>query len=318
MTMPITGNTEARTTAQLLAAVTWAPEERLGGAQLMCFDAPGMDVYNATPPFTHGKTTLIAGRVEKRGDEAYTETRFFDQNPHGVWVPRADLPTLPLQDPFIAKVCGRLVVGGVRVTPREDAPGSVDTWATELYVGDGLHNLKLLVRGPDRMKDVRLVQLEQGIGVFTRPQGDKGGRGKIGFAVVRSLEDITPELLHNAPLIPGIFADDEWGGVNEAHPLEDGRIGVVGHIARYVGDNEGVREYHAMTFIFNPDDFSISSQQIVATRDCFPATAAKRPELTGIVFPGGMHLVGEYAVLYSGLSDTSVGMLAIPNPFHSR
>ena len=41
--------------------------------------------------------------------------------------------------------------------------------------------------GPPKMKDIRFLQLLDGrILVLTRPQGERGGRGRIGFCVVDS------------------------------------------------------------------------------------------------------------------------------------
>ena len=73
------------------------------------------------------------------------------------------------------------------------------------------------------MKDLRLAELNDGsIGVLTRPQGEKGGRGKIGFARISSLEELTLDVVEEAPLLEGQFVDEEWGGANEPHILANG------------------------------------------------------------------------------------------------
>ena len=100
--------------------------------------------------------------------------------------------------------------------------------------------------------------------------------------------------------------------MNEAHALEDGRIGVVGHIAR----NADGREYYPMTFIFDPRTSRISRQQIIARRACFPETESKQPDTRNVLFTGGMRLLGKLATWYGGVSDTSAGGIhEIPYPF---
>ena len=100
---------------------------------------------------------------------------------------------------------------------------------------------KPFFQGPDHMKDLRLVQLKDGsIGVFTRPQGEKGGRGKIGFVRIGTLDDLSLDVIRQAPLLEGQFLDEEWGGCNEIHVLSNGLLGVLGHIARF--DEEDAME----------------------------------------------------------------------------
>lgn len=87
------------------------------------------------------------------------------------------------------------------------------------------------------MKDIRLVELDDGeIGLFTRPQGlayrAKTGRiADVGFTVLPGLAYLSEQAIVEAPVLDGLFRADEWGGVNQAYMLKDGRIGVIGHIA---------------------------------------------------------------------------------------
>src|SRR5690606_41956515 len=53
-------------------------------------------------------------------------------------------------------------------------------------------------------------------------------RGKIGFTKVNRLEDISVEVINDAPLLDQ-FLDEEWGGANEIHLLSNGLLGVLGH-----------------------------------------------------------------------------------------
>ena len=62
------------------------------------------------------------------------------------------------------------------------------------------------------MKDIRLLELSDGrILVAVRPQGEIGGRGKIGFLVVKSLDELTKERMESAPVLEGQFVDEEMG-----------------------------------------------------------------------------------------------------------
>ncbi len=299
-----------KTIDELLCSRDWDEKHRHG--EIISFHtAERHDVYNITAPFEYEGELTIAGRTEERTDEVRTLTRFFRQE-NGIWAHDESLPSLALQDPFVSVIAGQWIVGGVKVYPLDGRPDEVGGWETHIYTGDNLRDLHLLVVGPYKMKDIRLVELQEKVGVFTRPQGGKGGLGKIGFTTVPSLEDITPQLLLDAPILPGLFSDNEWGGVNEAHALEDGRIGVVGHIARYTDG----REYYPMTFIFDPRTNEISQQQIIASRSCFPETASKKPDTEKVSFSGGLRRLGRLATWYGGLSDTSAGILPeIPNPF---
>src|SRR5690606_5501518 len=184
------------------------------------------DIYNITAPFEDNGEYVIAGRVEKR-DSEHSQVMFF-VNRDGQWIQRENSPVFKLQDPFFTKIGDELIFGGVEIFPH---PTQEDTlsWRTAFYRGKSINSLEKFFEGPDGMKDLRLVELKDGsIGVFTRPQGEKGGRGKIGFTKVNRLEDISVEVINDAPLLDQ-FLDEEWGGANEIHLLSNGLLGVLGH-----------------------------------------------------------------------------------------
>ena len=112
---------------------------------------------------------------------------------------------MTLQDPFVTKISGQLIFGGVEVFPDPKNEKNL-LWRTVFYKGDNIRSLKKFVSGPIGMKDIRLLELsDQSIGVFTRPQGEKGGRGKIGYTTIHSLDELTAEVIDDAPLINRIF-----------------------------------------------------------------------------------------------------------------
>jgi hypothetical protein len=165
------------------------------------------------------------------------------------------------------------------------------------------------------MKDIRLLELEDGsIGIFTRPQGKKGGRGKIGFSCIASLDHLTIEVIENTPLLTEQFTETEWGGANEAHLLSNGLIGILGHIACF--DEQGDRHYYPMVFSLNPVTGEYSEIELIARRSCFLPGPAKRKDLVDVVFSGGLiRNKDQTADLYTGISDTEAHRITIPDPF---
>lgn len=274
----------------------------------------GRDVYNVTAPFTVDGEELLAGRVEDRAHEL-SDVVFFHRE-REAWVPFYEAPQLKgLQDPCVTFINGEVIVGGVRF-PVRFADGRLG-WRMEFYRGESLSSLKLMVQGPAGMKDIRFCGLSGGkVAVFSRPQGRRGGRGKIGFTIVDSLEDVTSEVIDTAPIIEGQFAPGEWGGANEAHVLKDGTLGVLGHVAQW--DSQRARHYYPMTFKLDPHTFKATPAKIIARRSLFPAGPYKRPDLDDVVFSGGLarHADGT-ATLYAGLSDAAAGTVRMIDPFEA-
>ena len=271
------------------------------------------DVYNPTAPFQDRGITYFAARVESRPIETDSQVLFFVER-DGVCYHDPITPIFPLQDPFITRIDTELIFGGVRFHVNGDS------WQTYFYRGSDLLSLKKFAEGPIGMKDNRLVELHDGsIGVFTRPMGIIGGRGKIGFTIINSLERLNNFDWYGADLIEGQFSDDEWGGVNEAHLLRKGLIGALGHFATFTIDKAGSLRKHYKSIIFTYDYFKMqaSPMTVLARRLDFPTGDAKRsPELDDIVVSGGLHgLENRKVELYVGLSDVYCGVIEINNPF---
>lgn len=277
----------------------------------------GEDVYNITPPFFIDGIEVIAGRVEKREDSARSRICFFVKHSENVWTKIDDTKNLPLEDPFVSEIQGKLVLGGVAVEhipPMGDKPASVIFW-TNFYKVENLQKMEALPSGPEGMKDIRMLDLQNGrIGVFTRPRLGKYGPGQIGYIEISNLAELNADKLLEANIIEGLFLPTEWGGANQLHLLEGGKIGVIGHIAcRDAGDK---RHYYATSFIFDPQTRRVaSSLKIIAVRDNFPKGEAKRPDLEDVIFSGGIKKEGEQWYLYAGLSDVEAGKIPIEDPF---
>ncbi|WP_413377270.1 DUF1861 family protein [Alkalihalobacillus sp. 1P02AB] len=272
----------------------------------------GFDVYNPTAPFKWNGETYVIGRVEKR-DSEHSKAVFFTLNDKGNYSPKAEIPQYTLQDPYVSFIDDKIVFGGTEIFSHPEDPNHLG-WRAKFYYGTDLTNLEELTTGPEGMKDIRIVQLNDGkIAVFSRPQGQKGGRGKIGFAIINKLTDLTASVIYDAPLLEQ-FNDEEWGGCNEATLLSNGKIGVLGHIAKF---SEGdVRHYYPMTFCLDPLTGEYSEMKIIAERANFLPGPAKRPDLEDVLFSAGLvrNNAGK-ATLYTGVSDAEVQSIDIIDPF---
>lgn len=290
-------------------------------SRLLTFEGcQGLDVYNITAPFVLGGRSIIAARVERR-DQELSRIGLFEQGELGRYAPVAGFggdgawPAAfeGLQDPCVAVIGGMVVLGGVRFPiVLEDGKAG---WVMEFYQFDSANVPQLVFRGPTKMKDIRLVELTGGrVGVFTRPQGVNGGRGRVGYISFASLQECDAEALYDAPLIDMRLTDEEWVGANEAHLLADGRIGVLGHVAAF--DAAGNKCYQAMCFEFDPKTHTATPLRVLAKRADFPDAPAKKPDLVNVVFSGGLSRHGDAtATLYAGLSDAAAGVVRISDPW---
>ncbi|PCI60811.1 MAG: hypothetical protein COB35_08205 [Gammaproteobacteria bacterium] len=276
----------------------------------------GQDVYNITAPFVSAGKTVIAGRVEPR-DKEHSSVMFFEQK-DGSWYPVVDAPVFKLQDPFITFINGELIFGGVEI--KEINTTNINKrfeWKTVFYRGTDIFSLTEFFTGPVGMKDIRLCDLNNGnVGVFTRPQGDKGGRGTIGYTEVSSLDELSVEIVDKASLLENMFHPMDWGGVNDTYLLENGEIGLLAHIACYESDDiKQQRHYYAASFKFDPISRQFNSFKIIACRSQFKEGATKRPDLTDVIFSSGLVEDNGKTILYAGVSDAEAHWLEISNPF---
>lgn len=294
---------------QLLAAYDTATIKSTH--KLVFHGVDGYDVYNITAPFENDGKRYIAGRVEKR-DSELSEIVFFEEQDEVNYVADETIERLKLQDPYIAFVDGEVVIGGTEVFDHPTIAGSL--WYNAVkYRGSDLRNLTRFFEGPYGMKDIRIVELPNGkILVFTRPQGEVGGRGQIGTVIIDSLDQLNDVDLVAAPLL-NTFITEEWGGANEAHVLASGKIGVLSHIAKF--DEAGDRHYYASTFELDVETMTPTNFKIITTRSDLTAGQSKRPDLADVVFSGGLKLEAENAELYVGAGDCEAHVVTIKNPF---
>lgn len=293
-------------------------------------------VYNPCPFVLNGELCLL-GRVEAYASEIAHVHQF--KKSEGMWRSE-ELSFLHVQDPFLSCVQGRKIVGGVALDFSEPFPGiyTIESYRTSFF---DLETKEKVADGPDGMKDIRLADLGEKIGVFTRPrtEGAEGDvHSSIQFSTVASLDDITPDLINAISIDPlkkvsGFFGDNEWGGVNASYQLADGWLGVLGHIAYYsehctsespdrAQTDEHMRKYAAIAFEFHPETNAVTHPVIILARGNLAIDApAKRHDLHNVIFPGGLvfledgEAINEVLFFY-GLGDAHVGVSALPYPFH--
>lgn len=273
-----------------------------------------VSVYNPSVIFSQNGVEYMAARVEPISKEGESESLviFFRRNGEE-WTP-LDKPIFELQDPNITWIDGQMIFSGTEIASG-DSQGEI-LYRSVFYAGSGFERLERKCECPWKMKGVRLVKLVDGkIGVYTRPQGEKGGKGQIGFTIVDSLEDFfkaAVNVVENAPLLNSRFRSDEWGGVNQITQLPDGRNLVIGHRAYRDGSNK--RHYYPWAFIHEPFTGEIIDLGILAERSDFPAGPAKAPDLMDVVYPAGIVKRDSKWFLIAGLSDTQAGEIEIEDP----
>ncbi|MBI5151390.1 MAG: DUF1861 family protein [Candidatus Pacebacteria bacterium] len=294
-----------------------------------------LSVYNPSPIEVDGETFLLA-RVEKKSSENGSIVLLFAKNEYDEWYVVEDVPALHnIQDPFYCGVIDGLhVIGWVQT--HEEVGFSHLAYRTVFYRfensiselnDEASHSIPPFVVGPENMKGIRLIQRANGrIGVFTRPQGTFGGRGKVGYFEIENLDQLEKSLVEYVKiadphtLIANLFmerpkGEDEWGGVNELRNRPDGRINVLGHIADF--EPYGIKKsYYPITFIFDPETGSICDLKIITTAGQFPLVETKKPDLGEVLYSGGLVYLGNGKVrLYVGIGDIETGSIDIEDPF---
>lgn len=286
-------------------------KNKVQAEKLTFIGVEGYDVYNISAPFMLNQQLVLAGRIEQRDSER-SHVGLFTLNDKQEWKLLDNGISLDLQDPFVTIIDQQVILGGVEVNFEDE---NVLGWRTVFYNLKNISTADFVFAGPWGMKDLRLKQLNDGsVLILTRPQGDKGGLGKIGCTVIDKMSELSIELIEAAPLLDNQFIDEEWGGANEIH-IVDGKICVLGHIGSK--DKEGNLHYRSLAFEINEEHTKICNPRIIAERADFLAGAIKRPDLVDVVFSGGLILDNLQAVLYAGTSDAEAQELVISNPFRT-
>lgn len=278
----------------------------------------GYDVYNCSIPFVLNGNRYIYGRVEKHDQWARSWVYLFKEISRDCFEKVPNSMIYQLEDPFVSFIHGEIVLGGTHVAKHIGRPEGLYYYDDYFYRGTDLEDLLYFTTGPKFMKDIRLVEMPDGIGIFTRPEG------KIGFVKVKKMDEITPELIESAPLID-IIDENGYGGCNQCYYLSSGLIGVIGHqvYPKIIPDGRTERVYINTAFVFDPDKMQTVMTKIIGTRRSYPASAHIKTGHNGVplddtAFSSGIVLRDDDKVdLYSGLSDALEGRCTIDYPFES-
>lgn len=275
--------------------------------------AEGYDVYNCSIPFEHEGERYIYGRAERRDEWSASHVCRFKEVAPDVFEKVPNSRTYELEDPFLAYIHGERILGGTNVNKQG---GEFESYDCRFYRGNDPEHLAYFTSGPKNMKDIRLVQMENGIGVFSRPEG------LVGFTVIRDITELTAEVIANAPIVD--FIDENgYGGANQCYYLESGKIGIIGHMVypKTLSDGRVERVYINVAAVFDPETKKTIETKIIGTRRCYPASDQIRVHPTGIplddtAFTSGIVMRSDgKADLYSGLSDALEGRITIDYPF---
>ena len=278
------------------------------------------DVYNCSIPFAWQGKRYLFGRVERREDWANSVSFLFEETGPDTYAPVPGAVVYPLEDPHIAMIGDEIILGGTHV---RKSRGEIDTLYGYYYRGRDIRFLNHFTCGPANMKDIRLVQLQNGrVGVFTRPRSRRiaeqyGSEAVVGFAVLDSIDGLDAAVVDQAKVIDGLFAAGEWGGCNQCYLLKDGRIGVIGHRCyKEPGPEAELQVYVNMAFIFDPATFAVSDMQVIGDKTSYPPTPCMLPYLADCAFTSGIEMRPDgKANLYSGLGDVAQGRIVIDPPF---
>jgi hypothetical protein len=278
----------------------------------------GFDVYNCSVPFYRNGRRYIYGRVERRHEWARSWVRLFEETGKDEFTLVRGSMIYQLEDPFVAMIKREIVLGGTHVRYSRNR---LATFYSYFYRGIDLEDLRYFTTGPDFMKDIRLVDLPDGIGIFSRPRNKEieekyGSASIIGFAVIPDLDCLDENVISGARMIPDLFGEGEWGGCNQCFYLDSGYIGVIGHKSYEAPGNPPLSVYMNVSFVFDPERNRVLNEKILATRSCYPLSPAKKPELIDCTFTSGIVMRPDgKADLYGGLGDTAEGRVVIDYPF---
>jgi len=220
-----------------------------------------------------------------------------------------------LEDPYVSLIGDEITLGGTHVRM---VACDIGTFHGYFYRGKDIHDMVFFTSGPEGMKDIRLIDLGSKTGVFSRPRGEHirqkhGSEAIVGYAEISSLNELTPEVIENAPIVNNLFGKDQWGGANQVYLLEDGMLGVIGHISYIDAD---LQVYMNMSFVMDRKTNRADELKIIGTRKCYPDGPFKKPYLEDCVFTGGIVMRDDNKVdLYSGIGDVETGRITIDYPF---
>lgn len=306
----------------------------------------GMAAYNTSKVFEVGGIPHILVREEgKRADEEFTSRlTFYRCSDDGRDCYPTDISNLTellegkiAQDPFYAYVCGKHVVTWVEVSLNNvDDSSEGSTYKSVVAIGDSLDDLKILAETDDDTKGLRFVELiDSRIGFTIRTSANS--EYKMYFGATDSWENVTKQLLTNAPEVrglEGLVVNDSdplkgrWLGPNGMETLANGDVSLLMHFGRRQVNAErsgnkkiydtghcvltpGVDGAPAVArypkIVSRAQDLNISVEELPPKSD----------ELTLVEYPSGLDISeneGEEATLLTAVRDAGMAYQRVPDP----
>ena len=297
--------------------------------------------YNPSIPFYDNYKGdlkhLMLVRNEELGAENKSEVNICDlETMHII----DDAPVFELsQDPYYlgkfkdAKDKFWTVIGMVKISV--DKNGEIDSWHDELYrykesimeLGENCETPEPWMKSVEKWKDLRFLQLGNGILVTPRPQGGEfGGLGKVGQFMTKNLDTLPKDLEKFASeqdpesIIKGLFAEGHWGSVNQllGRFRNTKFIKAIGHDAYWGSD--GLRHYNSTCFLIDAFAPGLRSSIVtIAKAEDFPKHEPKPGHKLGrIVFSAGIVEGNNVAELFTGVGDRMVGIKRIDMHYVDR
>lgn len=280
-----------------------------------------IDHYNQSEPITIDNQEIILTREEPRSSEISACKFYLHNTANDAWEPMPSTePMLGYQDPsYIGQINNQKYFTAIN-TEADKSGNIINYWSELFLIKDDVNNIEKIAQGPSKSKGLRLIQTAtDNIEGFIRMQGGRFERGKICHFQISSIEELPETLskIEESPEIVDIFDSSEWGGVNDLHQLPDGRIGVLGHIARFVTDTgEDKKEYYIITAIYDPKTKSMSDLKIILGRKDIKIEAeAKRPDLENVLYPTNSVLENNKLHIYASVADTKPIVVTVVNPW---
>ena len=293
-----------------------------------------IDHYNGSRPIDLGGIEGMAVREEPR-DSQLSSVKWWRHNiEKDTWEPLDQADELPgCQDPsYQGELQSRKYISVVNTKEKDKDKEEFDYWSELYELNSDFKGLKAVAKSPLLCKGLHLSENPDDgtIDGFIRRQGEGFARGKVCYFNIKTVEELQGVMdnLDTAAETIEMFAPEEWGGINDLHRLPGGRLGVVGHIARFRIDADGkeVRDYYVTSAIFDPKTKQMSELKIIMTMDDLkdekgnPIKAQfepKRADLDNVLYPTNSVLEGDKLTIYVGAKDAKPFVFSVKNPWAS-
>lgn len=300
---------------------------RVVGAELS--QTGSQDFYNQSEPMEIGDDEVSAVRADDHGTQNSIVRFCRHKKIEDEWAPISDADDMPwCQDPS-----SQGVIDGEKylsvVHTRKNDKNEYDYWAELYKLNPELKDLECVGKSPELCKGLHLIRNNNGsISGFIRRQGEEFSRGKVCYFEINSIDELQSVLddLDKKAQTIEMFDSEEWGGVNDVQALLDGRIGILGHIARSYIDEKGIeqKEYCVTSAIFDPTTREMSDLKIILTIDDLVdkddkllknQIAPKQEGLDNVIYPTNSVLRGDELDIYIGVKDAKSYVQTVENPW---